>query len=53
MEFFVDFDCALQMIFWKLILKNCCWYWDPLSETGSLWEQIQHKLNQMQTEVDT
>ena len=25
--------------------KNCCWYWDPLSETGSIWEQSKHKLN--------
>ena len=50
MDFFVDFGCALQMTFWKL-MKKCCLYLEPLSETGSLWEQGKHKLNPMQTEV--
>ena len=48
------FLCRLWFCHSNDILKikeKCFWHWDPLSETGSLWEQSKHKLNQMQTEV--
>ena len=34
------------------LLKKFCWYWDPFTETISLWEQSKHKFNSKQTEVD-
>ena len=38
-------------LYFEINENNCCWYWDPLLETGSLWKQGKHKLNPMQTEV--
>ena len=50
MDLFIDFGCALQMVFWKL-MKKMLFVLGPLTETGGVWEQSEHKLNPMQTEV--
>ena len=43
-------QCPSNVIL-KINWKDCCWYWDPLSETGSLSEQSKHKLNPRQTKI--